>query len=48
LAQYLERLSLRQGTLLIFHAKKAEPPLPQRQRPEVREHRGLTIEVCWL
>jgi hypothetical protein len=48
LAQYLERLSLSQGTLLIFQAKKAEPPLPQRQRTELRDHRGLTIEVCWL
>lgn len=48
LAGYLERLGLQQGTLLIFDTRKAAPSLPERQRTEVRQHRGLAIDVCWL
>lgn len=48
LAGYLERLGLREGTLLIFDTRSTALPLPDRQQREIRDHRGLTIEICWL
>lgn len=48
LAGYLERLGLREGTLLIFDGRSTALPIPDRQQTEVREHRDLAIEICWL
>lgn len=48
LAGYLERLSQQAGTLLIFDARTTAPPLPARQRTEIRQHGAFRIEICWL
>lgn len=48
LAGYLERLSQQTGTLLIFDARTTAPPLPTRQKTELRQHGAYRIEICWL
>ncbi len=48
LADYLERLELSSGTLLIFDHRSKAPPLPERISREQIEHRGGQITVLRL
>ena len=48
LANYLERLELAEGTLMIFDARLDAPPLPQRFTDEIHHHRGFEIRVIQL
>ncbi|MCP4657792.1 MAG: hypothetical protein GY856_20485 [bacterium] len=48
LADYLERLDLSSGTLLIFDQRSDAPPLPERISREQIEHRGRQITVLRL
>ncbi len=48
LANYLERLGLREGTLVIFDARLDAPPLPHRCQRELVELRGLQIRILSL
>ncbi len=48
LGDYLDRLTLDQGTLVVFDARPDAPPLPERARMEAIEHRGRRITVLRL
>ena len=48
LTAYLERLSLEEGTLVIFDDRKQAASLPSRQKTEIHRHQGRQIEVWWL
>ena len=48
LASYLERLSLTEGTLLIFDQRPDAPSLPERGSEENFEHQGHRIRVVTL
>lgn len=48
LADYLERLSLEEGTLVIFDARSDAQPLPQRCRTEEILHAGRRIQLMSL
>ncbi|MCG8459897.1 MAG: PD-(D/E)XK nuclease domain-containing protein, partial [Holophagales bacterium] len=48
LGSYLERLGLRQGTLVIFDLRPGAPPLPERRASEVLEHGRHRIRVMRL
>ena len=45
LANYLERLGLTDGTLIVFDDRPDAPPLPERSSDQRREHRGRQIRV---
>ncbi|NJL26735.1 MAG: ATP-binding protein [Thermoanaerobaculia bacterium] len=48
LADYLERLGLQEGTLIVFDARSQAPPLPERVNATEREHQGRWIRVLVL
>jgi type II secretory pathway predicted ATPase ExeA len=48
LSGYLKRLGLDHGTLILFDARKAAPPLPDRCSLEDRDHEGRQITVLRL
>ncbi len=45
---YLERLSLEEGTLVIFDQRKTAPPVAERGSFEAIEHRGARITLLRL
>lgn len=48
LSSYLERLGLDSGTLVLFDARSAAPPLVEREGLETVEHRGRRIQILRL
>lgn len=48
LADYLERLGLREGTLVIFDQRKKAAPIAERGSFEDGEHRGLRLKILRL
>ncbi|NJL29594.1 MAG: ATP-binding protein, partial [Thermoanaerobaculia bacterium] len=48
LAAYLDRLGLTTGTLLLFDARSAAAPLPERVSREALEHGGRRITLLRL
>ncbi len=48
LVAYLERLGLREGTLILFDGRRGAPPLPERATRQELEHAGRQVRVVRL